>query len=44
MGIERNGEHILNPESDVILEVNDQVWIVGNEKRILLLLKEFTGE
>ncbi len=44
VGIERNGEHILNPESDVILEVNDQVWIVGNEKRILLLLKEFTGE
>lgn len=44
VGIERNGEHILNPESDVILEVNDQVWIVGNEKRILLLMKEFIGE
>ena len=43
VGIERNGEHILNPESDILLAQNDQVWVVGNEKRILLLAKEFIG-
>ena len=34
VGIERNGERILNPESDTTFEVNDKVWIVGNEKLI----------
>jgi len=40
VGIERNGQRILNPESDLIFETNDKVWIVGNELRIQILLKE----
>jgi len=40
VGIERNGERILNPESDTVFEVNDKVWIVGNEKLIQNKIKE----
>lgn len=43
VGIERNGERILNPESDLVFEINDKVWIVGNELRIQILLKELAG-
>ena len=43
VGIERNRERILNPESDFEFEVNDKVWIVGNEKRIQVLIREITG-
>lgn len=43
VGIERNGERILNPESDLVFEINDKVWIVGNEMRIQILLKELTA-
>lgn len=43
VGIERNGERILNPESDLIFEINDKVWIVGNEMRIQVLIKELTA-
>ncbi|RTZ04004.1 cation:proton antiporter [Flavobacterium sp. GSP6] len=32
VGIERNEKRILNPNSDIILEKNDILWIVGNEK------------
>jgi CPA2 family monovalent cation:H+ antiporter-2 len=39
VGIERNGEHILNPESDLVFEPQDVVWVVGNEKRIAILSK-----
>lgn len=42
VGIERRGERILNPESDLLFELDDIVWIVGNEKRILVLTKEST--
>ncbi len=34
VGVERNGERILNPESDFVFEVNDIVWLVGNEKKL----------
>lgn len=34
VGIERNGKRILNPESQMVLEKNDIVWIVGSKKRI----------
>jgi CPA2 family monovalent cation:H+ antiporter-2 len=37
VGIERNGERILNPESDFIILANDTLWMVGDEKRILVL-------
>lgn len=40
VGIERDGVRILNPESDQVFELNDKVWIVGNEKRIQVLTKE----
>lgn len=40
VGIERNAERILNPESDLIFEKNDTVWLVGNEKRIQVLINE----
>lgn len=40
VGVERNKERILNPESDLLFQLNDRVWIVGNEKRIQVLAKE----
>ena len=40
VGIERKGERIINPESDLVFQENDKVWIVGNEMRILVLMKE----
>ncbi len=39
VGIERNGQRILNPDSNLIFENEDVVWIVGNNKRIPELLK-----
>lgn len=39
VGVERNGERIINPESFLVFELNDIVWIVGNEKRILVLTR-----
>jgi CPA2 family monovalent cation:H+ antiporter-2 len=43
VGIERHGERILNPESNLIFQVNDKVWIVGNQLRIQVLINELTG-
>jgi CPA2 family monovalent cation:H+ antiporter-2 len=40
VGIERNGERILNPESDFIFETGDIVWLVGNKKYIQVIFKE----
>lgn len=37
VGIERNGERILNPDSNLVFENGDIVWIVGNNKKIELL-------
>jgi CPA2 family monovalent cation:H+ antiporter-2 len=34
VGIERNGERILNPDSTTIFEWDDIVWIVGDRKKI----------
>lgn len=39
VGIERNGQRILNPDSNLVFENEDIVWIVGNNKRIPELLK-----
>lgn len=33
VGIERNGERMLNPESNIVFETGDTVWIVGSGKR-----------
>ena len=40
VGIERAGQRILNPDSNLIFENEDIVWIVGNNKRIPDLLKK----
>ncbi len=34
VGIERKGNRILNPESNIVLEKNDILWIVGDKKLI----------
>lgn len=39
VGIERNGIRILNPDSNLVFENDDIVWIVGNNKKIPELLK-----
>jgi CPA2 family monovalent cation:H+ antiporter-2 len=39
VGIERKGERILNPDSNLRFENEDIVWIVGNHKKIPELLK-----
>lgn len=39
VGIERAGKRILNPDSNLIFENGDVVWIVGNNKKIPELLK-----
>ncbi|MDQ8005675.1 MAG: cation:proton antiporter [Pedobacter sp.] len=39
VGIERDGQRILNPDSNLVFENEDIVWIVGNNKRIPELLK-----
>jgi len=40
VGIERNGERILNPESNFIFETRDIVWIAGNKKCIQVIINE----
>jgi CPA2 family monovalent cation:H+ antiporter-2 len=40
VGVERNGQRILNPESDFVFEMGDIVWLVGNEKRIRIITNE----
>jgi CPA2 family monovalent cation:H+ antiporter-2 len=39
VGIERKGERILNPDSNLMFENEDIVWIVGNDKKIPALFK-----
>jgi CPA2 family monovalent cation:H+ antiporter-2 len=34
IGLERNNERILNPDSSTILEWDDNIWIVGKRKKI----------
>lgn len=40
VGIERQGKRILNPDSNLVFENEDIVWIVGNNKKIPDLLKK----
>jgi CPA2 family monovalent cation:H+ antiporter-2 len=39
VGIERNGKRILNPESHIVLEDSDILWIAGEKKKISEFLK-----
>lgn len=41
VGIERNDQRQLNPNSDFIFEVNDLVCIAGNKSRIEIFIKNF---
>jgi CPA2 family monovalent cation:H+ antiporter-2 len=38
VGIERNGERILNPDSSLKFELNDTLWIVGDNKLVKALI------
>lgn len=40
VGIERNGKRFLNPESSLLLQENDILWIVGSKK----MLQEFFAD
>ncbi|MGF7230622.1 cation:proton antiporter [Arachidicoccus sp.] len=40
VGIERDNERIVNPESSTILEWGDIIWIVGNKQKIKTLIKQ----
>jgi len=40
IGIERNHERILNPDSSLKLEWGDIVWIVGNKKKIQKMIQD----
>lgn len=40
VGIERKGVRILNPDSNMVFENEDIVWIVGNHKKIPDLLRK----
>ena len=39
VGIERSGKRILNPESNMILEKNDILWVVGSKKLLNIFFK-----
>jgi len=39
VGIERNGKRILNPESHLVLEESDILWIAGERKKIAEFFK-----
>ncbi len=34
VGIERNGERILNPQSDLMLLAGDLIWVFGDSSKI----------
>ncbi|MBP4138241.1 cation:proton antiporter domain-containing protein [Flavobacterium geliluteum] len=40
VGIERNGNRILNPESNLILQKNDIIWVVGDKKKMIEYIKK----
>jgi CPA2 family monovalent cation:H+ antiporter-2 len=44
VGIERNDERILNPESDTLLQANDYLFIVANPKKIKEHMVQFEKE
>ena len=40
VGIEKRGNRILNPESDIVLEKDDILWIVGDKKLLADLVHD----
>lgn len=41
VGIERRGNRAFNPESDMILEKNDILWIVGNRRKLIDMIESY---
>lgn len=41
VGIESQGRRIVNPESQVVLQAGDTVWLVGDQLRLIALRKSF---
>ncbi|MFY7666763.1 cation:proton antiporter [Flavobacterium sp.] len=41
VGIERRGNRTFNPESDMILEKNDILWIVGNRRKLIDMIESY---
>ena len=39
VGIERKGKRILNPDSQMVLEKDDILWIVGDKKLLAHLMQ-----
>lgn len=44
VGVEKSGERILNPQPELILELGDLIWVVGEKKKVLVLQNEIEGE
>jgi CPA2 family monovalent cation:H+ antiporter-2 len=40
VGIERHGERLLNPDSQLVFELHDIVWVVGNIRRLQIVVNE----
>lgn len=40
VGIERDGQRIVNPESNLLLKKNDVLWVVGNKKMMKALISK----
>jgi CPA2 family monovalent cation:H+ antiporter-2 len=40
VGLERNGERMLNPDSSIVLEENDTLWVVCNQKALDQFLRD----
>ena len=40
VGIEKRGKRLLNPESNIVLEQDDILWIVGDKKLLADLVHE----
>jgi len=40
VGIDRNDQHLLNPESRMKFELGDVVWVVGSERRVQVFIRE----
>jgi CPA2 family monovalent cation:H+ antiporter-2 len=40
VGIERAGERMLNPDSSIVFQTGDIIWIVGNIRRLQVMLNE----
>jgi monovalent cation:H+ antiporter-2, CPA2 family len=44
VGIVREGVRMLNPSSDLVFEEGDEIWMVGDDRRIKVLIRENEGE